>query len=865
MRNGHAQTVSARTARARRNLEKSYAVLLIALIAPLSTFLNGCAGFANGANKSSSAAFQLSPSSVSFGQVVVGKQATQAVSISNTGKAALNITQLTLSNSHFSVAGVTTPMSLAIGQTGTFNVTVNASATGTLTGTLTAQAVGVSQPAVISLSATAVSSQPQISVNPTNINFGTVSTGLKANSNLLITNAGANDLTISVLALSGADFGLSGITTPKTISAGQSAQVALTFSPAASGSATGTLSITSNDPTNPTVTIPVTGTGTMAATGQLTANPANLSFGMVSTGASANKQVVLTNTGNAAIKISAFSAHGAGLATSGPTTPATLNPSENLTVTASFAPTSAGNATGSITIVSDAANSSLTIPATGTGAQGELAISPTSYNFGSLVDGQTKSQAIRVTNTGSATLTIAQLSASGNGYSVSGLATPATIPAGGSATFNVLFAPTAAGTLPGAVSITSNAANSPSFLSLSGTGAAASVTLSPNPASLSFANVNAGVSSSKTVVISNGGNASLTISQISVNAKDFGVTGMAAPFTLSAGQSAAMSVSFKPTASENITGNITISSSGGASAVIPVSGSAVQPTLSTVPATITFGDVTEGSPASQTVQLANSGTGALSITQISVTGNGFSAGTLTLPANLTSGQSANFNLQFAPTAAGSASGSVTIVSNAPNSPATISLSGIGVAATQSLAISATNLAFGDVNAGASSTQSVTLTNSGNAKVTVSQITEAGSGFTLSGAGTPVSLSPGQSMAFGVIFSPSGAATASGSVTIASTATGFPKTIALSGTGVQTTPHSVTLSWGASSSSVSGYNVYRSTTNGSGYSRINSSLVAALSFQDDSVQAGSTYYYVVTAVNSSGEESTDSNQATALIP
>jgi HYDIN/CFA65/VesB family protein/ASPM-SPD-2-Hydin domain-containing protein/centrosomal CEP192-like protein len=865
MRSGHAQTVRTGVIPARRNLEKSCILFLIALIVPLSSFLNGCAGFANGAKKTSSAAFQLSPSNVSFGQVAVGKQVTQTVSVSNTGKVALNITQLSLSNSHFSVTGVSTPMSLAIGQTSTFNVAVNPTTAGNLTGTLTAQGDNGSQPAVINLSAAALNSQAQISVNPTSINFGTVSTGLKANNNLLITNSGAGDLTVSVLALSGTDFSLSGMTTPKTVSAGQSAQVVLAFSPATSGNVTGSLSITSNDPTNPTVTIPMSGTGTAAATGQLSANPANLTFGMVSTGASATKQIVLTNTGNTAVKISGLSAHGAGLATSGLTPPVTLNPSEHFAVSASFAPTSTGNASGSITIVSDAANSSLTIPASGTGAQADLAISPATYNFGTVVDGQTKSQTVSLTNTGSAPLTIAQLNAVGNGYSVSGLAAPVTIPAGGSATFNVLFAPTTAGTSAGTVSITSDATNSPSVLSLSGAGAAASVTLSPNPANLSFSNLNAGTSSSKTVTINNSGNASVTISQISVNAKDFGVTGMSTPLTLSPGQTTSLSVSFKPTASENVTGNITISSSGGVSAVIPVSGSAVQPALSAVPSTISFGDVTEGSPASQTVQLANSGTGTLSITQISVAGTGFSAGTLALPANLNAGQATNFNVQFAPAAAGSASGSVTIVSNAANSPATISLNGVGVAATQALTLSAANLAFGDVNAGSSSTQNVTLTNSGNAKVTVSQITESGTGFTLSGAGTPVSLSPGQTMSFGVIFGPSTAGTNSGSVTIASTATGFPRAVALSGTGVQATTHSVTLSWGSSTSSVSGYNVYRSTTNGTGYSRINAGLVAALTYEDDGVQAGSTYYYVVTAVNSSGQESTDSNQATAVVP
>jgi hypothetical protein len=865
MRYGHARTVRTPAHRVRRNPKQAHVILLSVLIVPVLFSLNGCAGFANGANKTSSAAFQLSPSSVSFGQVAVGKQATQAISVSNTGKVPLNITKVTLSNSHFSITGVTTPMSLAIGQTGNFNVVVNPTATGSLTATLTAQGDGGSQPVAVNLSANVVSPQPQISVSPTSVNFGTVSTGLKMNSNVLITNSGAADLTISVLALSGPDFSLSGMNTPKTIPAGQSAQVVLTFSPATSGSAAGSLNITSNDPTNPAVTVPLNGTGSTAPTGQLSATPADLSFGMVSTGRSATKQIVLTNTGNAAVKIASLSAHGFGLTTNGLTPPVTLNPSENLTVTASFAPTSAGSATGSITVVSDAANSSLTIPSTGTGAQGELAISPAILNFGSVLSGQTKSQTITVTNTGDAALTIAQLRTSGSGYSISGLVAPTTVPAGASVTFNVLFAPTTPGSLAGTVSIASNASSSPSVLSLTGTGTAASAILSPNPASVSFSNMNAGSSSSRSVTISNNGNTPVTVSQIAINAKGFSVSGITTPLTLAPGQNTAVTVTFQPTGSGTTAGEITIASTQGTSIVIPVSGSAIQPVLSAVPAAITFGDVTEGSPASQAVQLANSGTGALSITQISVTGSGFSVGSVPLPVSLNSGQTSNFNVQFAPTSAGSAGGSLTIVSNGPNSPTMIALSGIGIPATHSLVLSATNLAFGSVNAGSSSTQSVALTNSGNAKVTVSQITESGTGFTLSGAGTPVSLSPGQSMTFGVIFGPSASGTDSGSVTIASTATGFPKTIALSGTGVQITSHSANLSWGASTSSVSGYNIYRSTVNGSGYSKINSGLVATLSFEDDSVQAGTTYYYVVTAVNSSGEESTDSNQAIAVVP
>jgi hypothetical protein len=239
-------------------------------------------------------------------------------------------------------------------------------------------------------------------------------------------------------------------------------------------------------------------------------------------------------------------------------------------------------------------------------------------------------------------------------------------------------------------------------------------------------------------------------------------------------------------------------------------------------------------------------------------------GALSLPIMLSAGQSTSFNVQFGPTSAGTDSGSLTIVSNAPNTPAVMALSGTAIAATQTLAFSSTSLGFGSVNTGSSASQSLIVTNQGNASVTISQIAENGAGFTLSGAGTPVTLSAGQTLTIGITFSPTTTGNDTGSVTVASNATGSPATITLSGTGVQV-QHSVTLSWGASTSTVSGYNVYRSTTNGSGYNKISSGLVGALTYADTTVQGGTTYYYVVTAVDGSGNESTDSNQATAVIP
>jgi hypothetical protein len=91
---------------------------------------------------------------------------------------------------------------------------------------------------------------------------------------------------------------------------------------------------------------------------------------------------------------------------------------------------------------------------------------------------------------------------------------------------------------------------------------------------------------------------------------------------------------------------------------------------------------------------------------------------------------------------------------------------------------------------------------------------------------------------------------------------------ISGMNFAATPqsvHSIALSWNASTSTVSGYNVYRSTLSGGSYLRINSSLVAGLSYTDSTVQNTTTYYYVTTAVDNTGIESVYSNQVSAAIP
>jgi fibronectin type 3 domain-containing protein len=79
-------------------------------------------------------------------------------------------------------------------------------------------------------------------------------------------------------------------------------------------------------------------------------------------------------------------------------------------------------------------------------------------------------------------------------------------------------------------------------------------------------------------------------------------------------------------------------------------------------------------------------------------------------------------------------------------------------------------------------------------------------------------------------------------------------------------HSASLAWVASpSTGVVGYNVYRGTVSGGPYTLLNTTPVSAVAYQDISVLAGQTYYYVVKAVGSGGALSVASNEIQAVVP
>jgi Abnormal spindle-like microcephaly-assoc'd, ASPM-SPD-2-Hydin/Transmembrane protein 131-like N-terminal len=837
--------------------------LLAVVMAAGAGILSGCAGLASTSNSNLTPDdVQITPASLSFPNVSVGSTATQLATVTNTGSQPVSITQLSLSSSEFSTSGVAMPLTLAPGQSAQFKVAFKSSTAGTVSGTLSAMTSRGGGSTKVKLNGNSGKNASQLSLSTTSLKFGNVLVHGTSTQAVTLKNSGNSDLKISQLAVSGAGFSASGVAVPVTLPAGQSMALQATFAPTTSGSATGSVTITS-DAQTPNSSVALSGTG-MNATYTMSLTPGSVGFGNLNVGSSSTQTVQLANTGNSSVTVSQITASGAGVSVSGLAAPVTIAPSQSVPVTVKFAPTTAGAVAGSIT-VTNSEGINVVAAVTGTGVQAGISVTPTSASFGSVVTGNTKSQAIQLKNSGTANLTVSQVAATGSGFSVSGVTLPLTLIPGASSAFNVQYAPTAAGAANGSVTIVSNAPNSPSTVSLSGTGAAATNTLSLNPGSLSFGNLNVGSTASQTVQLANTGNSSVTVSQITASGAGVSVSGLAAPVSIAPSQSVPVTVKFAPTTAGAVAGSITVTNSEGINVVAAVTGTGVQAGISVTPTSASFGSVVTGNTNSQTIQLKNSGTASLTVSQVAATGSGFSVSGVTLPLTLAPGASSNFNAQYAPTAAGAANGSVTIVSNAPNSPSTVSLSGTGTAATYTLSVNPSSLSFGSVNNGSTASQSFNVTNTGNSNVSISGMSATGSGFSITSGGSAVTLSPKQSTSVSVQFAPKTAGSANGSVTLTSNASS-PSAVSLSGTGVAPqVNHTVALNWGASPASVAGYNIYRSSVSGSSYAKVNSSLVGGVSFTDSNVQSGQTYYYVATAVDSSGNESVYSNEVPATVP
>ena len=534
----------------------------------------------------------ISPTTLSFSQTTNTTSAAQTVTVSNTGTAALAIGTLILGGaqaSEFQIApGTTCAAGGSVAPNGScvLKLAFTPTATGARSASLAITHNATGSPSAITLNGTGTSTpQPAISLNAATLNFASQTLGsASASQSVTVTNSGSAPLTFSGLTLTGTaagDFTRGGTcSAASTLAAGATCTVAFSFTPGAIGARSATLTIAS-DASNGSAVLSLAGTGAAVPTPSVALAPGSLAFGNQTTGvASTARAVTLTNSGSGALTLSAITAT-AGFGVSH-NCGASVAAAASCTLSVTFTPNSAGAASGSVNVASNAIGSPHTVSLSGTGviASPVLAWVPasTALAFGDVSVGASPvARSLSVSNQGPGSVTLTQITIAGaqaSDFSLTGSGSCAlnvAIAQGASCTVVLAFQPGAVGARSASLQVASSATNPPD-IALSGNGSAlAQPGASLNPSALSF-DVPATATSidAQSLTVQSTGSAVLRVSAIRVAAGAFTVasgttTGCAAaPFDLMPGQSCALSVGWASTAAGTETGRVEIDTNAAA-------------------------------------------------------------------------------------------------------------------------------------------------------------------------------------------------------------------------------------------------------------------------------------------------------------
>ena len=723
------------------------------------------------------------------------------ITLTNTGSMSLTVAGIALAGANPSDFAESTTCGTTVSPNGSCTITVTFSPLGNFarTASLTVNDNAVGSPQTATLTGSGLSGQ--VTVSPSSLIFPAQSIGtLSSPRNIILTNAGTATFAISSIAVGGANAGDFSETNgcDGSLSPNASCTISVAFSPAALGTRTAWVTIADSLFSSPQ-TAALTGTGSGAV---VTLAPGALTFAGQSLGTtSATQSVTLTNTGNTTLTITSLGAAGAnpGDFTVTDTCGSSVAVNASCTILAAFTPATIGNRTTSVSIADNAGGSPQTVSLSGSGSAPSASITTASLAFSSQNLGTTSAaQTFSLNNTGNAPLTISGIALTGANSGDYGETSTcgSSLAAAGSCSISVTFTPAAAGNRTATLSITDNSSNvagSRQSVSLSGMGTGPFVSV---PSTLSFGSQSQGVASTpETISVTNTGNASLNITSVAVtggNAGDFAETNTCLGTPVAAnGGTCTISVTFTPTAINSRVASITIVDNAPASPqVVMLTGTGTASVASLSAVTLNFGNqpiLTAGSP--QTITLTNTGQMALTITAVSVTGAnaGDFAETNTCPlspGSLAATDSCTITVTLTPSAPGSRVAAVNIADNATaGSPQVVSLIGTGIGG--SVGLSAASLSFGTQSVGSTSAaQGITVTNTGNANLTITRITVTGSNAgdfaetnTCSG-----SLAVNGTCAINVTFTPTTAGMRTAGLTLTDSATNSPQTVSLTGTG-----------------------------------------------------------------------------------
>ena len=598
------------------------------------------------------------------------------------------------------------------------------------------------------------------------------------------------------------------------------------------------------------------GLGSANNTGTLVVSTQAVNFGSVLIGQTASATISVSNPGSTAVQIEQIQLQGTAFGVTGQNSaPISIGAGQNYSLGVSFQPTSSGATTGALLLTSSvSSNSQVTVALSGTG---ESTATATAAGLSGLTCARGA-----ITGSGTDTCTVTLTAAAGTGglaVKLSSNNTAAKVPAS---------VTVAAGTTSATFNATMSAVTKAEIATLTAT--AGSVTKSyaiqmktPTAAAAALDGLTC---ASGTITGSGSDTCSITLTTAA------GTGGLAV--NLSSNSTAA-----------KVPASVTVAEAA-TSATFKATISAVTK-AETADLTAAAGSVTK----SYAIQLKTAEPAALeglTCASGTITGSGSDTCTVTLTAAAGTGGLA-LKLSSNNTAA-KVPASVTVAAGATSATFKATVSAVTKAETATLTATAgsmaksygiqldvptpgltlqsTSVSFGDVNLSSPVTQTVLLTSTGTAALTISVASVTGTGFSLPDASFPLTLQPGQKANLDIQFDPTVKGADTGTVTLSTNTSTKTATISLSGTGDTSTSYEVDLSWDApsdSSASVKGYDIYRAVKGSSSYQMLNSGVDDATNYADTTVQSGTSYTYYIVSVGTSGDQSAPSNLYNVTIP
>jgi len=649
---------------------------------------------------------------------------------------------------------------------------------------------------------TAASAGPVVIFSSNSLTFGSQQINSTSNSqNITLTNVGNAVLSITSIVPSG-DFAQTN-TCGASVPATGSCQISVTFTPTALGTRTGAITFNDNATGSPQ-TLTLTGTGTSVAAPAVSLSASTLSFGSPAV-------TVVQDAG----------ATGSGSSTLAAKFPGNVTKNNLMVVGVS---SYAGNAFASPAITDTLGSAWSLAVSRNPGTAGTPSLAGIYY----AIVPSTGADTVTVHMTGtnnlhlhiyeiSGLLTSSVLDQIGSNFQSSGTAATVSTSAASIAANEFVFAYfgrdngsgtwTAGAGFGNTLATPNTGAGTDAFSEdkiISSTGIQTATASSSVPDSITslIATFQAGAgstpvgttSAAQTLTLTNNGNGSLNVSSIAPSG-DFGETNTCGTIVIAAG-SCTISITFTPTATGPRAGAITfVDDAANSPQTVILNGTgapASGPVVSLTPANLTFGSqAVNTASAVQSVTLTNTGTAALSVASIAASAP--YTQTNTCGTSVAASGTCTISVTFTPTVIGALPGTITITDNATGAPHVVNLTGTGTAANApAVSLAPASLAFGNQTVNkASAVQSVTLTNTGTAALSITSIAASAPYTQTNTCGASVAASG--TCTISVTFTPTVTGSQSGTVTFTDNATGSPQTVILTGTGTTSGPTTVSLS------------------------------------------------------------------------